>query len=382
MSPMLSALRKRGCHPAPTTLWYLRLPAQAAGDLDTAALALSAGLAPPPRRSWWRPGPRAEALAALELLAQQRQVNLGLRGTPATLERLFGQLRSTYRAGEVQPSSPRDDPLELEDGEAASVAVLHLAAPPALPLAVPTARAFAEGGDPLPGLLSTLAAVPAPLRAVAQLVLAPAPGRWAARYATLLARAGRPRGAGRLGRGGTTSSGEIALAVLAGFALLVWLLLQAGQLPLLLLLLLLASLVGMGAWTWWTHARRAEQLLLLAADAVRAKLGQSAAQVTLRLLVLGPEPLRAEREAFLEQLIQGYSGAGAGLNRLQVGARCQATPAGIGLLAGVALTDLAAAARPHAWLDRLALWFRPDQARPVLSYAEVALFFHYLPQAA
>ncbi len=364
-----------------TTLWKVTVPAATTLDLTAAAQSLASGLSPGARRWGLRPARGSSAPFSLELHSQRKQTTLAMRGKESTLERVFGHLLATYGQGEVEIADPSDDPLNLAPDEAASYALLHLEGPAALPFGLPEPRAFAAGQDALPGVLNALAGVPAPLRAVSQVIVRPAPTRWGARYARQLT-APRSGWQGRTGPGRGAETSELVLAILAACALLGWLLVSSGYLWLLLLLGLVAFPAGVGGLLWWSQALRVRQRLELAAQDCREKLGQTVCQTCVRLVVLGPAQATVERERALDQLIGVASSAWSGLNRLQVGVRGTRDLQGSLAARAPGWQEIEQAFQPHTRWERVLFWLAADRVRPILTLLELAALWHYPQQAA
>jgi hypothetical protein len=112
---------------------------------------------------------------ALEIAGTATDRRFLLRATtPAACEHARRQLRMRYPQADMREVTEDDDPLTLKPGEAVSVIELQPGAPSYLPMReVPEEAA----SDPILGLLAALT-VPADMRAIAQIALAPAPPTW------------------------------------------------------------------------------------------------------------------------------------------------------------------------------------------------------------
>jgi len=369
-------------------LWRLRLPAENHARLEIAEQALSAALCSDPRRGCWPRRATDEALA-LELEGRAEQVHFALRGPRARVERVFAQLVAGYRQVERSPLEAHSrDPLILAAGEGASYAELHLAEDAALPLSTPESRAFAEGTDPLSGILQALARTPAELRVVCQLVIGQGRSGWGNAAARRLLALTRPERGPRAWQREQLSDLEWALLfLLPPAALIGWLAAARLLWWLWFIVPLLLSLLGVIVYGLVRRERTKTLLQLHAAEAAeKLKERERVLSCCLRLSVIGPVGLGRERERCLKELLDLYSGAFAGANRLVARRRGQirvqiAGAAARDRAARQAMRDLALAFRPRGALARLQLWLGGARARPVLSPRELATLWH-LPHTA
>ena len=245
---------------------------------------------------------------ALEIAGTEQQRSLLIRArTQDDLRHVQTQLHARLPNATFVPLIGRDDPFHLYPGEALSVVELQPGRAPYLPL-----QAFEHlnnGEDPLLGLLAAVDALPADLRAVAQLVLVPASPTWSRSYQRkALEHALEPerqeeraRTRDRESAPGTVSLvlGALVLAGILFFQhqsgrLPPWLSLMVEQIrhgewqPLLsiitaLLVVLLVILLVL-RWLWMCLFRHP----MYEMRSVAEKTSQPAYQVRLRLYVMGP----------------------------------------------------------------------------------------------
>ena len=232
---------------------------------------------------------------ALELAGDAMGRRLYARAADTTTRtRLAAQLGAAYPQAHTRPTSGADDPARLRPGERAAACTLGLAAPEYLPLRVPRdvelAADRAPQADPLLGVFAALGDLPPGWRALAQLVLWPAPADWARPHLRRsIEHALEPERAAAAGTSRSSGWGGVAGALLLLGGLLLgprlvvayragdWLHLTvpAGGLTLALLV------VGI---LW----RRLHERPLYDVELVREKLSRPAARVELRLAVFAP----------------------------------------------------------------------------------------------
>lgn len=398
--PSIEALEAdplRSASPPGQTLLHLCLPGQNTAEFATAVQVLAGALLTPRKARWFRhPPPAAEEIAALELVGEPQRVTFGLRGPDPLVQRLFAQLVAGYR--QVEPVRDDDtpgetDPLVLHPGEAASWTELHLAKSAAIPCATPdprNPRAFAQGADPLRGILETLAATPAPLRAVAQLVVRPAPAGWEQANRRQMQRLEQQRRHALAARPETGNEWSLLglLLLLFGGLLTLWLAMQ-GLLGLAVLLLKLAAplalLGGIGGAVLLGRRAALRQQWVGNEPLIADKLSSSVVQTCLRLYVLGPASAKPLREQTLSNLAELYASVTAGANRFVPTRTRQIGPIRLG--SGLeeephrAMRVLPLLFAPTSRWPRLLLWWGGDRSRPVLGLREAATLWH-LPQTA
>ena len=207
------------------------------------------------------------------------------------------------------------DPALRGPTEQVAVSTLELREPEYLPLRIPRdadmATDRAPQADPLLGVLAALGSMPPGWRALAQLVLQPAPRVWARRHLRRpLEHALEPERADRARAGAAASVGWggvlPAAAFLAGVIVLprLWALyLSSGWLP--LILLAIPGAIGLGGLCiLWA---RLSERPLYDLELVKEKLSRPAARVELRLAVFAPaDAAPSEVDARMAHLVSAY----------------------------------------------------------------------------
>ena len=226
---------------------------------------------------------------------------------------LAAQLGGAYPQTRARPASV--DPARRRPGEQVTVSTLELREPEYLPLRIlrdsEMATDRAPQADPLLGVLAALGSMPSGWRALAQLVLQPAPRDWARRHLRrTVEHALEPERAERARASIGSSSGWGGVVLAAGFLAAVVVLprlwavyLANGWLP--LALLGVPGAIGLGGlYALWL---RLSERPLYDLDLVKEKLSRPAARAELRLAVFAPEnvPL-VEVQARLEHVIAAY----------------------------------------------------------------------------
>jgi hypothetical protein len=118
---------------------------------------------------------------ALEIAGSATRKRFLVRATDeVALYHASQQFRLRYPQADIRPITREDDPLRLGEDEAVTVAELRPGAAEYLPMREwsPTVLQQQKGIDPLLGVLAALATVPKDHRAIAQMVLVPAPPTW------------------------------------------------------------------------------------------------------------------------------------------------------------------------------------------------------------
>src|SRR5712692_3503351 len=202
---------------------------------------------------------------------------------------LAAQLGGAYPQTRARPASV--DPALRRPGEQVAVSTLELREPEYLPLRIlrdsELATDRAPQADPLLGVLAALGSMPAGWRALAQLVLQPAPKDWARRHLRRsVEHALEPERAERIRSGNESGSGWggvfLAAAFLAAVVVLprLWTVYLAyGWVPLALLVVPAAIALG-GLYALWI---RLSERPLYDLELVKEKLTRPAALAELRL---------------------------------------------------------------------------------------------------
>jgi hypothetical protein len=224
---------------------------------------------------------------------------------------LNAQLSGAYPQTRARP--PSVDPARRQSSEQVAVVSLQLREPEYLPLRIlrdtEIATDRAPQSDPLLGVLAALGSMPSHWRALAQLVLQPAPEDWPRRHlrrtlehALERERADRVRAGSGSGWGGV----GLAASFLAAVAVLprLWAVyLTYGWVS--VALLTLPALIGLGAlYTVWV---RLSERPLYDLELVKEKLSRPVARAELRLAVFAPDTVpAADVAARLDHLIAAY----------------------------------------------------------------------------
>lgn len=258
---------------------------------------------------------------ALEIAVDERSCRFLARAEDdALLAHLERQLGVAYPLAGLRRVDPAADPSRTRPGELIRMAVLTLAAPAHLPLRTAgfAATGPAPQADPLRGVIGAAADLPPGWRALLQVVLAPAPRRWADGVARRLDRAaradarpsGRERG-GSYGEG-TPSPNLVIFVVGAVMALAAWRevqrmwddgerlqLVAAGALLLLVAVTVVALAIGIAR----RHGPPVGDPAL-----IRQKIGRTAYAADIRLVAFAPvgTPSRAV-DARLDQIARAYA---------------------------------------------------------------------------
>jgi hypothetical protein len=224
---------------------------------------------------------------------------------------LNAQLSSAYP--QICARTAPVDPARRQPEEQVALVSLHLREPEYLPLRIfhdsEIVTDRAPQADPLLGVLAALGSMPLRWRALAQLVLQPAPQDWPRRHLRrTLEHALEPERAERFRASSSSGWGGVVLAAafLAAVVVLpqLWAVyLTHGWLPLALLALL--AVIGLSAlYVAWV---RVAERPLYDLELVKEKLSRPVARAELRLAVFAPDtvPL-SEVRARLEHLIAAY----------------------------------------------------------------------------
>ena len=303
---------------------------------------------------------------ALEIAADSHELMFLVRGSPIVLERVKAQLSTAYPQCEFEDVCPEYDPAPSV-GPIRRILELRLRAPTHLPIRTPVTRLgrvsnddYAQGADPLVGLLAAMDNLAPSEVCLIQYVLRPMPDDWASYW-----------------RGATADVGERAKTMPAN--LLVILLSAFGPflLGVSLLYLLLATVgqqgigsalaaavlfaAGSGLLFWRFRLPSPPDPVL-----VKQKTAQSAFRVWIRVFITAADSYRAEdRIGRLKAAFRAYNLAGGN---------------------GFTFVDLPSDLRPQT-LDESGDPFRsswpligsrrlPWEQQPVLSVSEVAALWH------
>ncbi|MDQ6669209.1 MAG: type IV secretory system conjugative DNA transfer family protein [Chloroflexota bacterium] len=291
----------------------------------------NAGTVGPPAQLFEIVSPRTNAASYTPIehlfaaLAREGGVSLEL-GADASARRFFArvsgphtqglleaQLGAAYPQARLRPAV--GDPARLLPGEQVAATRLGLREPEYLPLRIlRDSELIAERApqaDPLLGVLAALGSMPPGWRALAQLVLQPAPRDWARRHLRRsLEHALEPERAERLqsSRIGSVGWGGVVVAAAFLAAVIVlprlWALYMAhGWLP--LVLLGVPATIGLlGLYALWL---RLVDRPLYDLELVKEKLSRPAARAELRLVVFAPTDVTpAEVQARLEHVAAAY----------------------------------------------------------------------------
>jgi uncharacterized protein DUF87 len=244
----------------------------------------------------------------------------------ATRARLAAQIGAAYPQAHARRLEQSVDPARLGEFEQQAACVLRLAEPEYLPLRVPRdleiAADRAPQADPLLGILAALGELPAGWRALAQLVLSPAPADWARPHLRRsVEHALEPERAAASGRssgwGGVMAAVVLLVAVLVGPRLVATY--RSGAWPTLALWAGAASVALVIVGHVW---RRLGRRPLYDLQLVQEKLSRPAARTEVRLTVFAP--LDADAAAIAERL--GHMAAAYRAYDLDRGNRLVARP--------------------------------------------------------
>ena len=245
--------------------------------------------------------------------ARARRFYARVMGTRAR-DLLVAQLSAAYPQTTLRPAAI--DPARRLPGERVAVTTLTLRAAEYLPLRIPRdtelAADRAPQADPLLGVLAALGSMPPGWRALAQLVLQPAPERWAQRHLRRsLEHALEPERAERArsnGSGSGSGWGDVLLAAALLAAVIVvprlWAVYLAhGWLPL-VLLGVPGALGLLGVFVVWS---RLSERPLYDVELVKEKLSRPVARAELRLALFAPEGAApADVQARLQHVVAAY----------------------------------------------------------------------------
>ena len=223
---------------------------------------------------------------------------------------LTGQLGAAYPQADLRELHPERlpglDPARVQAGERSSVRSLVLRDPPCLPL-----RTFDDAemsgpqtsqADPVLGILHALGSVPPGWRALSQIVLCPAPEKWARGYVALM----KPQYASAQAAGPSLASifmmGGVLAAIAAGIQVYRWY--SEGQWLGLVSLAVAAALAAAGGL--WLVRRRLDNASP-DPELVRAKISRPAHLAQIRLAVFAPaDAPELEIQACLDRLVMAY----------------------------------------------------------------------------
>jgi hypothetical protein len=250
---------------------------------------------------------------ALEIAGNHLSPWLAVRASGDTmyrqLKRQLGARYAQVRWREVEhEDEPETDPAFLRPGEQMAAAVLDLSGPEHLPLRIWTDidlgdDARGQSGDPILAILAAVRQVPPHWRALAQLLLLPAPPDWSAPYAPKL----EPRHRSDF-EGYDVGLGKVYASVAGIGALGLFFLdarLYAGQ-EWLWLLGSGAGTVGVGAGALWLMRRFAPDPPA-DPELVRLKITSPGFRAQLRLAIYAPAGASpAELQSELRQLVGAY----------------------------------------------------------------------------
>ena len=224
-------------------------------------------------------------------------------------ERLEAPLGAAYPQARLRPAAI--DPARRLPNEQVAACRLELRAPEYLPLHIlrdaDIVAHRAPQADPLLGVLAALGSLPPGWRAVAQLVLRPAPANWARRHLRrTVEHALEPERATAAGRSAGWGGAMLGLGFLAAVVVLprLWALYLAHG------WVAVAALgVPMAIGAGWLYALwlRLQDHPLYDLELVKDKLSRPAARAELRLAVFAPAAeTTAEVQSVLDQLVAAY----------------------------------------------------------------------------
>ena len=230
---------------------------------------------------------------------------------PHARTHLNAQLSAAYPQTRARPAPV--DPAQRQPGEQVAVVSLQLREPEYLPLRIlrdsDIASDRAPQADPLLGVLAALGSMPSPWRALAQLVMEPAPRDWPRRHVRrTLEHALEPERAERVRAGSGSGWGGVVLAAL--FLAAVVVLPRPSAVYLMhgwfgVALFAVPAAVGLGAlYAVWM---RLSERPLYDLELVKEKLSRPAARAELRLAVFAPDTVpQSELPATLDRLVAAY----------------------------------------------------------------------------
>jgi hypothetical protein len=252
-------------------------------------------------------GLQCEEPASLEIAATRRARWFLVRAEdPMTLRALERQLGAAYPQAAFRhldlDRHPALDPARTGPHEQLELVQLRLRQPDYLPIqtfvereAAASRRADADAADPLAGLLADLGDLPDGWRAVAQLVLRPAPPDWCRGYLPLAEEVRAPPPARDDDAGAALPVYLIAAMLALGtVGLLGYFWYLAGDWS--LLALLLAGTLGIGVGTAWLIARLGRKTTI-DPRLVREKVEGNAFRAELRVAVFAPSGVPADQVA-------------------------------------------------------------------------------------
>lgn len=245
---------------------------------------------------------------SLEIAATHTGRRFLLRAaSPEMSQRLAHQLGAAYPQAGLRPVDSAADPALPDFGERVAACAMTLREPEYLPI-----RTFrdddvdgerAAQADPILGTLASLGDLPHGWRALAQLVLHPAPRGWARGYAAMTSRAPRPVDEQRPSLAPVGGLAVLAACTAIGLSGYTWY--SQGQ-WIRLGLLAIGVFVGLPAllWLWVRRGRKVPPDPVLVSE----KLSRPAYLAQLRLVVFAPSDVSDEQLlARLSQLVPSFS---------------------------------------------------------------------------
>ncbi|MCL5950386.1 MAG: type IV secretion system DNA-binding domain-containing protein [Chloroflexi bacterium] len=241
------------------------------------------------------------SLFSLEIMGDATSRRFLLRGTPDALAHICRQIQATYDQVSFRTLSPEEDPAR-PSRLPSSTAQLTLLRPAYLPLRTYEDGAFEEA-DPVRGLLAAFDGLEGEERALAQILLSPAPPRWSVRFE------GSARQVEKTFSGETVTFSTALrqflslVAVMSAIAFGLWALFSFVQQN--WLAFIVASLLVSAAFAAILYLYgHLQELTNIDPELVRKKISTPAFDVALRLLVVGKTQARTEGK--LRELAAAY----------------------------------------------------------------------------
>ncbi len=258
---------------------------------------------------------------SLEIAGDARRRRLLIRGSPETLEHLRRQIQATYDQVSFRPVPPDEDPARPST-LAVATADLTLRRGMHLPLRTYRDGAFEEA-DPVRGLLSALDGFEGEERALAQIILRPAPSGWSTRYAGSAKQIEQTFTGERVTVAVAFRQFISVMTIMMAVAFGLWALfsfLQHAWLAFITASVLFSATVG---GVMWLYQLMVEQTNV-DPELVRVKIATPAYDANIRLFVFGNTPERAR--ARLRGLVAAYGCANLESGNAFVGRQVEFDP--------------------------------------------------------